>query len=134
MVIKGGSDPEIMEAEACREGVSLARDLHLTKAKMASDCQNVIRRIIGGDKLGTYGQLVREIKETIGEFQTFEFGHEGRTTNVDAHNLARSSISLDIGRHVWFLDPPVGVCKQQGQEVSDALFSLPGYLRGAEGF
>jgi hypothetical protein len=34
-----------------------------------------------------------------------------RRSNVDAHNLARSSIHASLGRHVWLLDPPEGVCK-----------------------
>ena len=49
--------------------------------------------------------------ETARDFQSFVFAHEGRSTNVDAHNLARSSIFLDVGRHVWFLDPPRGVAR-----------------------
>lgn len=60
LVVKGCTDPETMEAEACREGVALALDLHLTKLKLASDCQNVIHRINDGYKLGKYGQIMRE--------------------------------------------------------------------------
>jgi hypothetical protein len=28
---------------------------------------------------------------------------------VDAHNLARSCVYADLGRHVWFVSPPDGV-------------------------
>nr|TKV91397.1 hypothetical protein SEVIR_9G093950v2 [Setaria viridis] len=36
---------------------------------------------------------------------------KGESLNVDAHNLARSSLYLQAGRHVWLLEPPEGVCK-----------------------
>lgn len=39
-----------------------------------------------------------------------DFVHEGRASNVDAHRLARSFVSYVLGRHVWFLDLPHGVC------------------------
>jgi ribonuclease HI len=42
LVVEGISDPEVMEAIACREGV-LATDLFLQKVKMASDCNNVVK-------------------------------------------------------------------------------------------
>ena len=90
----------------------------------------VVIRSLEGEGMGPYGQIVREIKARTRYFSEVQFAHEGRTTNIDAHNLARSSRLLELGRHVWFVDPPDGVCKQQGQQVSDALFSLPGYLRG----
>ena len=134
LVIKGILDPETMEAEACREGIALAKDLYLTNLRLASDCQTVIRRINGGDTLGKYGQIVCEIKDTSTEFQKIEFAHEERLTNINAHNLARSCISLDLGRHVGFMIPPDGVCRQRGQQVSDALFSSPGYPRGLRDF
>jgi hypothetical protein len=34
-----------------------------------------------------------------------EFVHEGRASNVDAHNLARSSVYRESGRLVWLLSP-----------------------------
>ena len=39
-----------------------------------------------------------------------EFVHEGRASNVDAHNLATSSVYRELGRMVWLLSPPEGVC------------------------
>lgn len=79
-------------------------------------------------------KLCVKIEDTAGNFQALVFSHEVRMTNIDAHNLARSCISLDLGRHVWFLNPPEGVCKQQGQQVSDALFSSQGTLGDWEVF
>jgi hypothetical protein len=41
---------------------------------------------------------------------SFEFSHEGRRSNGDAHNLAKGLIYLSLGRHVGFLNPLDGVC------------------------
>ena len=110
MVTRGATDPEMLEASACREGMALAMDLNLRKVKLASDCANVIRTIRAGDKLGSYGQIIRELEETTLGFQAVEFAHEGRQSNVEAHGLARGSIYSDLGRLVWLLNPPEGVC------------------------
>ena len=133
IVLHGVTDPEMLEAMTCREGMALAADLYLQRFKLATDCINVVKSL-EGEGMGPYAQNVREIKARTGDFSEVQFAHEGRTSNNDAHNLARSSLSLDIGRHVWFLDPPVGVCKQIMEQVSDALFSSPGYLRGLGDF
>jgi ribonuclease HI len=87
---RGVTDPETMEALACREGLALALDLNVRRLRLASDCANVVRAI----KL----------------FQSVEFVFERRSSNKDAHNLARGSVSSAVGRHVWFLNPPDGVC------------------------
>ena len=62
----------------------------------------------------TYGAVIKEIKEMARVFQTIDFVHESRSSNIssniDAHVLAKSSLFDAIGRHVWFLDPPYGVC------------------------
>jgi hypothetical protein len=43
LVIEGMTDPEVMEALACREGMALANDLLLQKVRMASDFHSVVR-------------------------------------------------------------------------------------------
>jgi ribonuclease HI len=112
VVIIGVTDPEMLEAMACREGMALATDISLQRFILASDCSNAISSI-RGEGMGSYGHIVQEIKARVMEFQTVQFVHEGRKSNVDAHVLARSSIYLELGRHVWFIDPPQDVCKQQ---------------------
>jgi hypothetical protein len=109
VVVEGYTDPEVLEAMACREGLSLAADLLLARFRVASDCLNVIKRL-EGEGWGIYGHIVKEVKARTGDFQTVQFVHEGRLSNGDAHRLARGSISRDIGRHVWFQIPPEGVC------------------------
>lgn len=61
--------------------------------------------------LSTHGHVVQEIKARASGFQVVEFVHEGRASNVDAHNLARGNVQSELGRHVWLLNPPEVVCK-----------------------
>ena len=49
------------------------------------------------------------------DFLSVDFVHENRNSNVDAHTLARSLISFDTGRHVWFLEPLFGICNSVDQ-------------------
>ena len=107
--MEGLTDPETLEALACREGLALAVDLNLQRIYIASDCLNIIRSIEGEGK-GLYGHVVQELKATTTGFQLVQFVHEARSSNVDAHCLARGSLDRDLGRHVWFLNPPEGVC------------------------
>jgi ribonuclease HI len=61
MVTEGISDPEIMEAVACRESLALASDLMLQKFRVACDNITVVRNI--RDKgFGPYGHVIQEIR------------------------------------------------------------------------
>jgi ribonuclease HI len=60
LVTQGITDPETMEAIACREGLALASDLAIRRLRLASDNINVVRSIRGEGK-GTYGHIVQEI-------------------------------------------------------------------------
>ena len=111
MAFSGISDPETLEAMACREGLALASDLLLQRIMVASDCINAIRSI-QEESMGQYGQITKEIRATSEQFAKVEFVHERRESNLDAHSLARSAIHDSLGRHVWLIDPPVGVCNQ----------------------
>ena len=62
--------------------------------------------------MGQYGQITKEIRETSEQFLKVEFVHERRESNHDAHSLARSAIHNSLGRRVWLIDPPTGVCNQ----------------------
>ena len=109
LITQGVTDPESMEAIACREGLALASDLAIRKVRIASDNINVVKNI-RGDSKGIYGHIVQEIKARAGSFASSEFVHEGRASNEDAHKLARSSVYCDLGRQVWFVSPPEGIC------------------------
>jgi hypothetical protein len=109
LVIHGVTDPETMEAIACREGLDLASDLAFRKVRLASDNVNVVRSFKSDGK-GVDGHIVQEIKARAGGFESFDFVHEGRVSNVDAHCLTRSCVNCELGRQVWLLSPPDGVC------------------------
>jgi hypothetical protein len=70
----------------------------------------VVSRIIRWDTLGPFSQLIQEMTTIRGDSESFEFSHEGRRSNVDAHNVAMGFIFLSLGLQVWFLNPPDGVC------------------------
>ena len=70
---------------------------------------NVVRSSKGDGK-GVYGHIVQEIKASPSAFESFDFVHKGRVSNVDAHCLARSCVNCELGRQVWLLSPPEGVC------------------------
>jgi ribonuclease HI len=109
VVFPGKTDPETLEALACREGVALALDIGARRVKIASDCSSVIASLRQGT-MGLYAHVVREIKEMEGDFEELSFAHERRRSNKEAHTLARNSVLLEEGRHVWLLEPPDGVC------------------------
>jgi hypothetical protein len=56
-----------------------------------------------GDLMDTLSRKSKARKTT---FKKVDIVHEQRSANVDAHNLARSSIYFQLGRHVWFQAPP----------------------------
>ena len=109
LVMEGITDPEMAEAMACHEEMTLASDLVLQKFKLASDCLNVVRNL-QGTAMGAYGHIIREIKARAEDFTEVRFTHEGREANEDAHILAKGSVHESFGRHVWFITPPDGVC------------------------
>ena len=57
---------------------------------------NVVQSI-KDEAMGPYGQIVREIKTMAKDFQSVQFIHEAQGSNVDAHNLARSSLYKVLG-------------------------------------
>lgn len=99
LVVEGCADPETMEVVACREGLALASDLMLQRFKLASDCESVVRNIRGEGR-GPYGQIVKEIKDRASIFESCIIVHEGRSSNRDAHMLAKSSVYFEVGRQV----------------------------------
>ena len=109
VMMLGIIEPEIMEALALREGMALAKDLSLRRVCMASDCANA-GRSMKGPTMGVYVQIIKELKEEAATFQLMEIVHEKRGANRDAHSLARSTLFMEVGRYVWFFDPPDGVC------------------------
>jgi hypothetical protein len=80
LVFSGVSDPETLEVLACREGLALASDLLVQKARVASDCLNAVRSL-QEDGMGRYGPITREIKASMTSFLKIDFVHERREFN-----------------------------------------------------
>jgi hypothetical protein len=106
LVLRGISDAEVSIAR--RKSMSLALDIQVANFTLASDNQNVVKNILQGSR-GVYGQIVQEINARRSAFASVEFVYEKRDSDVDAHNIARSAIYDDLGRHVLLLSPPYGV-------------------------
>jgi hypothetical protein len=100
-----------LEAEvfADREGLALAKDLMRKKFQIATDCANVVKSLRGLG-MGLYGHIAREITMGLVSLTSVAVIRDRRSSNVDGHMLAKSSIYNSVGRHVWFFSPPYGVC------------------------
>jgi ribonuclease HI len=109
LTISGGFSPATLEAMACREALALAQDLGLTSICVASDCLNVVMNL-QKPYAGEYSMITTEIKKTASSFVVSIFRHESRSSNGEAHQLARSNVSQGIGRRLWLLNPPDGLC------------------------
>lgn len=59
LVLEGIIDAEMVEAIACREDLALASDLSLQNLRVASDCANAVRSILGKG-MGPYGPMIQE--------------------------------------------------------------------------
>lgn len=103
LCVVGVQHPATLEAMACREALSLAADLHLHTVIISSDSKQVVEDIKSGQH-GSYNAIIKEIRARAVNFNC-NFIFEGRVINVDAHKLARFSLSLSLGRHVWFGQP-----------------------------
>jgi hypothetical protein len=109
VVMEGLLEPNTVEAIACKEGLALATDPVLRYFRLLCDNAEVIRSIWEGT-MGSYGHIVQEIRARSHDFNFVDFVHHVRQSNFDAHVLARSSGYGKLGRHVWFVSPPNGVC------------------------
>lgn len=58
IVVQNISDPDTIEALACREGLALAEYLSLTRLVNASDCQVGVNDI-EQSSIGVYGAIIR---------------------------------------------------------------------------
>ncbi|TVU25614.1 hypothetical protein EJB05_28117, partial [Eragrostis curvula] len=105
------SEPDMVEPIAFREGLALTSDLAVQHLRLACD---------NGGRHETIGHIVKDIKATEATFCTSDFVHESRRSNVDAHNISRSSIYVDFGRHVWLLNLLKRVCNSYSSAVLPA--------------
>lgn len=105
LVMEGIIEPACVEAMACREALCLAQDLQVASAVIACDSSGVVRSISDGSQAEN-SMLIKEIRRMMDAAGEVQFRYERRECNIDAHNIARSSLELSPGRHVWLLEPP----------------------------
>ena len=71
---------------------------------VGSDCKTVVEDIQSGTS-ASYGAVIHEIIEHSASFHLCKIVHEFRSSNFEAHNLAKHALSLGGGRHVWLGHP-----------------------------
>jgi hypothetical protein len=104
MIFDGITDPAVLETLACREALVLAEDLMLSSLYVASDIKQVVKEIHDGSQ-GRNGAIISEINHKTSLFQECSFVFESRASNFEAHNLAKHSLALGVGRHLWLGTP-----------------------------
>ena len=104
LVFRHVSEPETLEALAIREALALSDDLYLRRIHVASDCKVVVEDI-RKENVSRYGAIIHEIIDHSLTFDFCKFSHEFRSSNFEAHNLAKHALSLGVGRHVWLGQP-----------------------------
>ena len=57
------------------------------------------------ENASAHGATVHEIIHQSANFDFCKFRHEFRSSNVEAHNLAKHALTLGRGRHVWLGQP-----------------------------
>jgi hypothetical protein len=106
LVINGVLDPSTIETIACKEALCLARDAGFRSMITASDYAGVVQGIHEGSLGETNAMILKEIRNMKVAWDKVVFKFEGKEDNGDSHSIARLSLDLAPGRHVWFLEPP----------------------------
>ena len=99
----------VLEAHACNEALSLAKDLNLTHMIIVVDCLEVVSNIDKGAATH-YAPVLHEIREQRKEFQHVTFKFEHKENNFEAHALTKPTSSLTVGRHLWLGTLPDIIC------------------------
>ena len=104
LVFRFISNPPTLEALAIREALALANDLCTQHVQVASDCKVVVDDIQKRN-LSCYGAIVHEIRDMSSSFISCNIVYESRSSNFEAHNLAKHALTLGGGHHVWLGHP-----------------------------
>jgi hypothetical protein len=54
--------------------------------------------------------VLDEVKNDVSLLAEASFRHENKASNGETHQLARFAVSGSLGRQVWLLQPPEGLC------------------------
>ena len=84
--------------------MALADDLYIRRVHVVSDCKVVIDDM-KGDSRASYGAILKEVSVRSSSYISCVIVHEFRSSNFEAHNLAKHSLTLGLGHHVWLGHP-----------------------------
>lgn len=104
LVLRYIADSQTLEAIAIREGLALAKDLYQRRIHVAFDCKQVVEDL-KKENASAYGAIAHEIIHHSLDFGFCKSSHEFRSSNYEAHNLAKHALSLGGGRRVWLGHP-----------------------------
>jgi hypothetical protein len=57
-----------------------------------------------------YSMVIQEVKSKVASFQDVVFKHKSRLSNSEPHKVSRRAVSSSLGRQLWLLQPPDGLC------------------------
>ena len=101
---------ELAEVFAVEQGISLARELQLSRVLLESDDLSVINAINDSTFGTSYGHIIQDISHAQSSFDFCSFKHLNQSFNSAAHELAQfarrnGSVRLWKGVTPPFLDP-----------------------------
>ena len=65
---------------------------------------NVVHEIKEGSR-SSYGATIQEVKLGVSAFISCNIVYESRSSNFEAHNLAKHALKFAPGRHLWLGQP-----------------------------
>ena len=116
--IFGAGSAEEVEAQACREGLTLAAEWTSGPIILESDCAAVVSYLVNptSQRSASYF-VIREALEVAGRVPGVEFRHTGRACNRLAHELAQLAKRLNHSA-VWRERCPTSVEHLAAQDVN----------------
>ncbi|KAL4377484.1 hypothetical protein GQ457_02G021740 [Hibiscus cannabinus] len=100
------SDPEMAEARACEQAVSLAQDLGFRRVIFEGDALNVISKLNNlASDLSEISVILKNIHDQRSSFLSLSFLHVKRKGNEAAHLLAKEGRKF-ASKRVWIEEAP----------------------------
>ena len=92
-LVRGMTDPEMLEVHACKKGLVLAQEIQAEKVHVEMDSQRVVKMLNSQHKeMSTAGPLIQELKTLLSSFVSSKVTWVRRTANVAAHKLAKIGV------------------------------------------
>ncbi|KAK8560665.1 hypothetical protein V6N13_003350 [Hibiscus sabdariffa] len=117
--------PEVAEAHACDQAISLTQELGFRKVIFEGDALNMIKKVLdpSTDMSKTF-ELINNVKRLQLDFEAISFNHVNRRQNEPAHVLAKEgwwhfayqcvwieeapdSVVAAAKKYCWWVDPPL---------------------------